>query len=348
MSIYPIKKNGKLTGRLRVEVQGRYQRYRTCCHSIGEARTKEAEFKALAAEGAPPPAAKAPVSVIERVQPAKAPEVAHTSSKLSTARKAVEGALWDGVHEANCLSKLKLIEELMGDVALNDITTKFVGDLRVKLKETRKCSDGTINRYFACVSAFLKWAIKNEHRSVTELPELTFRKEAEGRIRWITPEEETVLMATLPERTAKLARFAILTGMRRGELLALQPDQIEPTRVSLWGAGTKSGKNRSIRLNEESYALAKWLFIEGNAPTANTLRRDWDKARKDMKLDKDPEFVFHATRHTFATRAVDAGVPIRTLQIMLGHETIEMTERYGKVTGKALDAAMDMMFAKAA
>jgi integrase len=351
MSIYPDKKDGKLTGRFRVEVQGRYMRYRARCDSIGEARSKDIEFRTMAEAGSPPP----PRSTSVGGRPRRAterlggPSATHQPSlMLSEARNKAPGSVWTGEHEKNCLNQLRIMEEIMGDVALNDIDTEWCLRLRKSLKDQRKMADGTANRYLACLSAFLKWALKANHRTVATMPDMDFKKEAEGRIRWITREEETVLLDKLPERSSKLVRLAILTGMRRGELLPLTPDQIHETRITLWGDGTKSGKSRTIPLRPEGYALAKWLVLEGHMPTQQMLRKDWAKARAAMKMEDDPEFVFHACRHTFATRAVDAGVPIRTLQQWLGHETIEMTEKYGKVTGAALNSAMDLMFDQAA
>lgn len=344
MSIYADKKKGKFTGRFRVEVQGRYTRYRARCDTLSEARMKELEFKALALEGAPPPPPSNNPGGRPRTAPVAVP--VPPSMMLSEAREKARGRIWKGMTEVNCLGQLKTIEELMGDVALNDITTAWAMDLQAKLREVRKASDGTVNRYTSALSRFLKWAVKMNYRTLEKLPDFELRKESEGRIRWFTEEEEKEMLALLPERSRKMVRFAILTGGRRGELLAISPDDIFDNRVVLWGDETKSGKSRPILLTPEGLELADWLFVKGNAPTQTQLRDDWDKMRKTRKEWKaDKEFVFHGCRHTFAVRAVEAGVPIRTLQQWMGHDTIEMTERYGKVSGKALESARDLMFA---
>jgi integrase len=350
MSIVADKDRGKLNGRFRVQVMVNYIPYRRRVNSLGEAKALEAEWLAAKARGEMPaiPAPGAARTAIEAVSAPEAPQVALVSLPLSQARLKAEGRIWAGKTEENCLSQLKVIEELMGDVALNAIDTAWAMDLKDKLKTERRVSDGTCNRYFAAFSRFLKWSRKCGYRTVDEMPEFEFGKEAEGRIRWISVEEEAELMRLLPERTAKLARFAILTGGRRGELLALKPDAVFPDRIIFWGGGTKSGKSRPILLTEEGLTLAKWLVVEGNMPNAQQLRTDWKAARKAMGLLGDKEFVFHGCRHTFAVRAVEAGVPIRTLQQWMGHETIEMTEKYGKVSGLALEKARDLMFAQAA
>ena len=47
-----------------------------------------------------------------------------------------------------------------------------------------------------------------------------------------------------------------------------------------------------------------------------------------MGLQSDKQFVFHITRHTFASRLVQSGIGIQIVQDLLGHKTIKMTLRY--------------------
>ena len=52
-------------------------------------------------------------------------------------------------------------------------------------------------------------------------------------------------------------------------------------------------------------------------------------------------FVFHASRHTYATRAIQAGVNIRVLQKLISHKIIQATLRYAHVDDETLsDAAL--------
>lgn len=368
MSIYPDKKNGKLTGRFRVEVQGRYARYRARCDSIGEARAKDNEFKALAAEGVPPPPRStkvggrppanhlhlppgSPQALVDAVaaligaQPQTEPSVLF-SKALDDARGRVWSNPRTNASNENCL---RIMHELMGDVELNGIDTPWVMDLKEKLKDNRKgkkgspIKDATINRFLAALSTFLQYATDRGWRTVTSLPKMEYGDEDEGRIRWFSPDEETELNRLLPENCRKLMGIAIRTGARRAELLNLTVEQVQNGRIILWGTGTKSGKSRAVPLAPGDEETLRWL-LDGHMPTDGELRGEWEKARKVMGMEQDEDFVFHACRHTYATRAILKRVPIRVLQQLLGHATIKMTERYSHVCDAMTDDAVALMF----
>jgi site-specific recombinase XerD len=56
-----------------------------------------------------------------------------------------------------------------------------------------------------------------------------------------------------------------------------------------------------------------------------------------MQLAGLPEIRFHDLRHTFATRLVQEGVDIISVQHLLGHANISMTARYNEGNEVALD-----------
>ena len=62
------------------------------------------------------------------------------------------------------------------------------------------------------------------------------------------------------------------------------------------------------------------------------------KAVRDAGLE--PHMVFHCLRHSFATWAIEDGVPVRVLMDLMGHRKIETTLRYAKVTDNARKEAI--------
>ena len=69
------------------------------------------------------------------------------------------------------------------------------------------------------------------------------------------------------------------------------------------------------------------------------LSRAWDSARETMGITDDHQFIPHACRHTCASRLVQAGVDLYTVQRFLGHSTIRVTERYAHLSPLMLQTA---------
>lgn len=336
MSIYPDKKHGELTGWYRVEVQKNSQRLRGRFRDLKEAQEAERHFTARLASGEVPEATR-------RFQA--------EASRPQTVREAVKRAqsrLWRGQRsEATAIVRLERAAAVIGlDRHLDSITTEDVDDLIEALAREGR-ADATINRYLSSLRTFLVWCAEPGRAYRTKpLPSFAWRDEDEGRIRWLTESEERKLLKLLPAAIGDVVRVAIVTGMRRGELLSLEPDQVERGWVRLWR--TKTNTPRSIPINEATYArlarlTGKHPHNVATMPTANEVRYQWAKARTAMGLDDDPHFVFHALRHTCATRLVQANVNLRIVQRYMGHKRIETTIRYAHVHDEMLTDALDKL-----
>ena len=62
-----------------------------------------------------------------------------------------------------------------------------------------------------------------------------------------------------------------------------------------------------------------------------------------MNLESDKEFVIHATRHTCASRMVNAGVDLYVVKEVLGHASIQVTEKYAHLAPHKLIDAMSVL-----
>jgi len=70
------------------------------------------------------------------------------------------------------------------------------------------------------------------------------------------------------------------------------------------------------------------------------IRSAWDRMKNTLGLH---DLRFHDTRHTFASRLVQRGVPIPEVQELLGHRDIQMTMRYSHLAPQNLRSAIDKL-----
>lgn len=256
--------------------------------------------------------------------------------------------VWAGTRsEKTARINAKAVLKFFGeDTKLTDITKERI-DQFVKRLLSRGNSGATANRKLANLSKMLKEALKRPSSGYTSLdkPHFDFQNESKGRLRWLTEDEERVLLgyARMWGRFDHLDALVVLldTGMRLGELWELRGSDVDTTRrvIMVYGSegfGTKNGDFRAVPMTSRVKEV-----IERRLKTTNGkhlfpydkewLYRFWDKARDCMEMDEDPQFVPHVLRHTCASRLVQRGVPIRHVQVWMGHKSIETTLRYAKL-----------------
>jgi integrase len=182
----------------------------------------------------------------------------------------------------------------------------------------------------AALHTLLKYAYDREW--IEKLPKFSWQQEDNQRIRWLSPEEEAQLLSLLPPDLSAFCEILIHTGMRRGELLSLQPDQLDGDYARLWKTKTKTP--RSVPLSPRAKELMEqWVPFDMKLSYINV---EWNKARKAMGMEEDKNFVLHMLRHTTATRWLDATSNIALVQKVLGHSRLETTMRYAHTSDDQL------------
>jgi len=141
-------------------------------------------------------------------------------------------------------------------------------------------------------------------------------------------------------------------GLRVSEVIKLRPRDIDSQRMMIRVVCGKRAKDRytllSVRLLEElraywkAYRPSDWLF-----PGPNPLRHCSDDKARDIfnqaktKAGIRKDGSIHLLRHCFATHLLEAGVDLRTIQILMGHSSITSTVWYLHLSRKNLDATQN-------
>lgn len=176
-----------------------------------------------------------------------------------------------------------------------------------------------INRRLALLKRIAKLAYRRWHWLENDLgAKIELLSGEVHRTEWVTPAEAKRLMAAAKPDIREAIRWAVLTGLRRGELLSLTLEHFRGRVIYL--QDTKSGKPRSVPIPAE---LDPRRFPFGLHPTA--LSKGFQDARRKAGL---PHIRYHDLRRSYATWLLQRGSDLGSVRDLLGHSTIAMTSRY--------------------
>lgn len=247
-------------------------------------------------------------------------------------------------------SRALRIMEHIGDIQIGKIDHEVIGQLTVKL-DKKGITSSTVNRYLTILKTILKH--KKQSWDIIKL-----RKERKGRIRVISKEEEQQLVTILrnikpsarnqhfPE-VADLVEVLLYSGMRLGEALALKYDDVnfETNLISIWF--NKGDRPRSIPMSPIiRNILERRQTINPVRPftiKSYQAENSWKWVRKQMGLEHDKEFVIHHLRHSFASRLAGKDISLYLIKELLGHSTIQVTEKYAHLQPGKLAQAIEVL-----
>lgn len=226
-------------------------------------------------------------------------------------------------------------------------------------------SKATIARKLATLRSFYKFLVKRNHLTSNPVVSIRTPKQEKKLPRHLEYDEVKKLLNTPPVNTWLGARDrAILetlysTGIRVSELVALNMDDIDflGEVVHVRGKGKKERitpigssalqviqhymEYRNKRAQSNSNFDSKVLFVNkhGRRLSTRSVRRKMDKYLKMAGLD--PAISPHTLRHSFATHMLNNGADLRSVQELLGHQSLSTTQVYTHLTTKKLKEVYD-------
>lgn len=210
-------------------------------------------------------------------------------------------------------------------------------------------SKGTRNRYLATMMFTYKLGVRNKAIGANPLVGIKWASERDRkRIRFLTDIEETRLREViLPEHLAEFI-FALNSGLRLSEQFGLRWEDVAVDLSYVTLRHTKNGSIRHARLNSVARAIletrrqASGLIFSGRY-TWKWFPKAVEAAGLNTGRDALDKITWHTLRHTFASRLVMAGVPLKTVSNLLGHSSITVTERYAHLAPQHEADAVEML-----
>lgn len=247
----------------------------------------------------------------------------------------------------------KHLLDSFGDMYITDIGSKDISEYKVKRRQ-EGASPRTINYELTLMSHAYNIAIRDwEWIEVNPVKKVSKEKVRNQIERWLTSEEEKKLLEVSPKWLQEIIVFAINTGFRQSEILDLKWSQIDFNRRTVIISEQKNQGVDTLPLNESVLRIMNernllrsgktdYVFHTSNSTRFNFrhLIRAFENAIKKSGIQR---LRFHDLRHTFATRLVQNGVDLYTVQKLGRWKNTSMVMRYAHHYSESLRSGIEVM-----
>lgn len=197
----------------------------------------------------------------------------------------------------------------------------------------------TINRSLAALKKALVLAWESNMTQVNYGSVIKSLPVHNKREMFLTVEQVHQMADACPEPARAAVWIALYTGCRRGEVLAIRPEDIGKDTITIHAGNTKTLRTRVIPIVPP---LRPWLkFVPIAYKDYEGLKTAFQRARVKAEM---PWVNFHDLRHSCASILMAAGADLYTVSKILGHSTITTTQRYSHLEVSQQRAALKKAF----
>ncbi len=245
-------------------------------------------------------------------------------------------------------TSIMLFLQFYGKAGKSDIVNLARDDLEafIEHEQDRGLNISTVRVRMASIVAFLHFLMERDFLSPAVLKKRIRLKIPDVLPRAMNPQDVKKLLSVIDHtRDRALILLLLRTGIRIGEALGLTMNDIdlEERKVHLV-EGEKNNMGRVVYLsNDAKFCLKRWFkyrdpektfvfYGKGDAPMCySTARCRFFKYLEEAGI-AHKDYTVHCLRHTNASELLNAGMRLEVLQQLLGHQDIEVTRRYARLT----------------
>lgn len=249
------------------------------------------------------------------------------------------------------------IEKKWGEgLLVEEITTERIERYQVTRTE-EKAAASTVNKERSALSKMFGVLIKKglvEHNPVSAVKRVS---ERDGmREVYISFKDFSAILDKLPQWMQPIVQTLYFTGMRRGEVMGLNWDNVnlEDRIIRLDAHQTKERKRKRVPVHRslvpvlqqcnhrkiQSISQRVFLMSGGKPPCEDSLRKPWTQATKAVGLDPAP--TIHDLRHVWKTNAQRSGMDYELRETIMGH-SLGVSGRYGRMGDEYLVQEIDRL-----
>ncbi|MBG0791703.1 MAG: site-specific integrase [Desulfovibrionaceae bacterium] len=294
-------------------------------------------------------------------------------------RKLGEGKISQASHAGYGYLLAPVLKE-WGHTLLHDLDEDTIRDYRIGIAEKTKAKlvakgeegkncNVLANRRLFVIKQVFAMAAKHgliEKDIARDIPSLS-EKDSERKNAQKPLEIEELLAAARQRRAKHYLPLAILLAVEHGcstqEVLSLKCADVDLAENHITFHRTKNGVTRTHRIMPRTrealaarlkhvarYREKRGVEVKGDYVIGNmdgtpfkSIRTAWEGLCKDRDFD---DLHFHDHRHTYCTNALKAGCTLKETNVMIGHKTLRMTDRYSHLEGVMDDGPQDRLAAR--
>jgi site-specific recombinase XerD len=242
----------------------------------------------------------------------------------------------------------------MQDIAFTDITEEFGEGYKLHLK-SKEYSPGHINHCFTWLNRLIYIAVDQDILRFNPIADVPYEKKSPPKLQHISRNELKLIMERpMPNAFQEMIRrtfiFSAFTALAYVDVKALYPHHIEQTA---------DGK-RYIRIHRKKTQVEAFIPLHPVAEQILSLYNTEDDTKPIFPLPNRDQIwyciteigflagvkgnlSYHQSRHTFGTLLLSEGIPIESINKMMGHTNISTTQVYAKVTDQKISEDMDRL-----
>ncbi|WP_456096585.1 site-specific integrase [Phocaeicola coprophilus] len=247
----------------------------------------------------------------------------------------------------NLFTTITVLQEFRPGLDFKDITYTFLKDFEVYLREKGN-GINTVAKHLRQLRTLVNEAINQGYIHADAYPFRKFKiKQEKGRHEFLTPDELKKL-ENLEVHDLKLRHvldaflFCCYVGLRFSDFCQLTPSNFIRVNGKRWlhFKSIKTGIELRLPLHLlfegkalailDRYCITEFASLGGNSEVNKALSVITSMARIKKHV------TYHTARHTCATLLIHQGVPITTVQKLLGHTSVKTTEIYSEILSSTI------------